>query len=131
MCDSRVCVVVCACVCVVVFVVVVQLPDDGPLLAFLDKHGSDPLYDQKYALRLCTQEHKKRACVAIYSTMGLYEEAVDHALSVDLTLAMRNADLAVDDDDLRKKLWLRIAKHVVTEEKNIDKCVSLYVCLYV
>lgn len=102
-----------------------KLPDDGPLLAFLDKHGSDPLYDQKYALRLCTQEHKKRACVAIYSTMGLYEEAVDHALSVDLGLAMRNADLAVDDDDLRKKLWLRIAKHVVTEEKNIDKAMSV------
>lgn len=56
--------------------------------------------------------------------MGLYEEAVDHALSVDLTLAMRNADAAVDDEDLRKKLWLRIAKHVVMEEKNIDKAMQ-------
>lgn len=57
--------------------------------------------------------------------MGLFEEAVDHALSVDLTLAMRNAEAAEDDEDLRKKLWLRIAKHVVMEEKNIDKAMQV------
>lgn len=102
-----------------------KLPDDGPLLTFLDRFGNDPLYDQKYALRLCTQEHKKRACVAIYSSMGLYEEAVDHALSVDLNLAMRNADLVEDDVDMRKKLWLRIARYVVMENKNIDKAMAV------
>lgn len=102
-----------------------KLPDDGPLLKFLNHHGNDPLYDQKYALRLCTQEHKKRACVAIYSSMGLYEEAVDHALSVDLNLAIKNADLVEDDVDLRKKLWLRVARHVVMENKSIDKAMDL------
>lgn len=39
-------------------------------------------YDVKYALRLCAEYGHKRACVHIYSLMGLYEEAVDMALQV-------------------------------------------------
>lgn len=39
-------------------------------------------YDLKYALRLCAEHGHKRACVHIYTTMGLYEEAVDLALKV-------------------------------------------------
>jgi hypothetical protein len=51
--------------------VLLQLPSDDLLLAFLEKQNSEPVYDLKYALRLCTQEGKKRACVAIYSAMSL------------------------------------------------------------
>ena len=39
-------------------------------------------YDLKYALRLCLEHDHKEACVHIYSTMGLYEEAVHLALQV-------------------------------------------------
>ena len=39
-------------------------------------------YDVKYALRLCAEHDHKEARVHIYSTMGLYEEAVDLALQV-------------------------------------------------
>ena len=39
-------------------------------------------YDLKYALRLCSEYGHKKACVHIYTTMGLYEEAVDLALEV-------------------------------------------------
>lgn len=40
-------------------------------------------YDQKYALRLCSElPGLEKACVHIYTTMGLYEEAVDLALQV-------------------------------------------------
>ena len=39
-------------------------------------------YDLEYALRLCSEHELKPACVHIYSTMGLYEEAVDLALLV-------------------------------------------------
>lgn len=39
-------------------------------------------YDLKYALRLCSEHNKKRACVHIYSTMELFEEAVDLSLKV-------------------------------------------------
>ena len=95
----------------------VKLPDDTKLLAFFDKFGHEPVYDLKYALRLCARQNKTRACITIYSTMGLYEEAVDLALSVDLELAMKNADLT-ENEEIRKKLWLSIARHVVKDSKE-------------
>ncbi len=66
-----------------------------------------------------------KACVLIYGQMGLYEEAVELALKVDLELAKLNADKPEEDETLRKKLWLRIARHVVEEKKDIKKCVML------
>jgi vacuolar protein sorting-associated protein 18 len=36
----------------------------------------------QYALRLCTQHGKAQACILIYGAMGLYEEAVELALTV-------------------------------------------------
>lgn len=83
-----------------------------------------------------------QSCVHIYSQMGLYEEAVNLSLKVcgsgrmlshalvmnhspfasqyhDLELARINADKPEDDDVLRKRLWLNIAKHVVQEKKDI------------
>ena len=43
----------------------------------------DICYDVKYALRVCSECKHKRACVHVYSLMGLYEEAVDMALEVE------------------------------------------------
>eukprot|EP01112_Ceratiomyxa_fruticulosa_P020451 TRINITY_DN6960_c0_g1_i1.p1 TRINITY_DN6960_c0_g1~~TRINITY_DN6960_c0_g1_i1.p1 ORF type:complete len:978 (+),score=224.54 TRINITY_DN6960_c0_g1_i1:223-3156(+) len=96
--------------------------DTTPLLQFLQ--SADSHYDQRYALRLCTKEGKLQACVLIYSAMGLYEEAVDLALKVDLELAKVNADKPEDDDSLRKKLWLRIARHVVSERRDVKEAVA-------
>jgi len=39
-------------------------------------------YDARYALRVCQEEKVDRACVHIYSVMGLLEEAVQLALTV-------------------------------------------------
>eukprot|EP00271_Cylindrocystis_brebissonii_P008632 TRINITY_DN23099_c0_g1_i1.p1 TRINITY_DN23099_c0_g1~~TRINITY_DN23099_c0_g1_i1.p1 ORF type:complete len:1123 (-),score=263.65 TRINITY_DN23099_c0_g1_i1:370-3738(-) len=74
--------------------------------------GGSPL-DPKYALRICLGEGRLRSCVAIYSRLGMHEEAVALALQVDLDLAKSEADKAQDDPDLRKKLWLLIARHVI------------------
>lgn len=48
---------------------------------------------------------------------------------VDPELAMAEADKVEDDEDLRKKLWLMVAKHVVEQEKgtkreNIRKAIA-------
>ena len=45
-------------------------------------------YDLKYALRLCLEHDHKEACVHIYSTMGLYEEAVHLALQVNIAYGL-------------------------------------------
>lgn len=97
--------------------------DEAPLLKFLSQPETH--YDLKYALRLCTKENKTTACVLIYSAMGLYEEAVELALRVDLELAKVNAEKPDDDDALRKKLWLRIARYVVSELKDIKQAMEL------
>lgn len=105
--------------------------EEGPLLKFLTTAPSDPMtgkpyYDLDYALRLCIQAGKTRSCVQIYSKMGLWENSVDLALDKgDLELAKINADSPEDDRALRKKLWLKIAKYVVQDKKDIKRFVGL------
>lgn len=110
--------------------------DDGSLLRFLQckfgkgrPDGPNFFYDPKYALRLCLKEKRMRSCVHIYSMMSMHEEAVALALQVDPELAKAEADKVEDDEDLRKKLWLMVAKHVVEQEKgtkreNIRKAIA-------
>ncbi|KIJ68589.1 hypothetical protein HYDPIDRAFT_165357 [Hydnomerulius pinastri MD-312] len=104
--------------------------DDGPLLRFLTTAPSDPLtgkpyYDLDYALRLCKKAGRTQPCVHIYSKMGLYENSVDLALEKgDLELAKINADMPEDDPQLRKKLWLKIARYVVQDKKDIKSAMK-------
>lgn len=99
--------------------------DDGSLLRFLTTAPCDPLsgkpyYDLDYALRLCKRAGRTQACVHIYAKMGLYENSVDLALEKgDIELAKINADMPEGDAPLRKKLWLKIARYVVQDKKDI------------
>ncbi|XP_074661920.1 vacuolar protein sorting-associated protein 18 homolog [Tubulanus polymorphus] len=105
----------------------VKLNKLDELMTYLTVEGEDQdivHYDLKYALRLCSQHGLKRPCVHIYSTMNLFDEAVDLALQVDVDLAKKNADKPSDNEELRKKLWLRIARHVVEEDKDIKKAMQ-------
>lgn len=74
--------------------------EETPLLNFLDKkygkgriEGPEIFYDPKYALRLCLEERKMRACVYIYGMMGMHEEAVALALQVSQSFVVNNARL--------------------------------------
>ncbi|KAI5058038.1 hypothetical protein GOP47_0026208 [Adiantum capillus-veneris] len=102
--------------------------DENTLLRFLEsKYGKgrpgqpDIFYDPKYALRLCLKEKRMRACVYIYSTMNMHEEAVALALQVDPELAKVEADKVEDDPELQKKLWLMVAQHVIQQEKGVER----------
>ena len=110
-----------------------QERDEGPLLQYLTGEGNapsgEPLYDPKFALRLCVQAKKVRCCVQLYSMMHLFEEAIMNALHLDLELAKSIADRPEDDDILRKKLWLLVARHVIDQERsdkgeNIRKAIA-------
>lgn len=77
-------------------------------------------YELDYALRVCSQNDRTQSCVHIYSQMGLFEDAVDLALEHrNLDLARINADKPEDDDELRKRLWISIAKYVIQDNKDI------------
>ena len=65
--------VVCASVCV-------SVPFTYPVMS-LQVDTTVP-YDARYALRVCQEEKVDRACVHVYSVMGLLEEAVQLALTV-------------------------------------------------
>ena len=52
--------------------------------------------------------------------MHFYEEAVGLALNFDIEFAKIMAEKPHREED-RKVLWLRIARHVVEEEKDISK----------
>lgn len=105
--------------------------DDGPLLRFLSTAPTDvitgkPYYDLDYALRLCKMAGRIQPCVHLYSKLGLWENSVDLALEKgDLELAKINADMPEDDQQLRKKLWLKIARYVVQDKKDIKRYVIL------
>ncbi|GJN12308.1 hypothetical protein PR202_ga30576 [Eleusine coracana subsp. coracana] len=44
-----------------------------------------------------------------------------YAKKVDLELAKAEADKVEDDEELRKKLWLKVAKHVIEQEKGVKR----------
>jgi hypothetical protein len=105
--------------------------DHRKLRAYLVKQseaGLTPNYDPQYALRLCLNKSLNTACVYIYASMGLYEESVDLALKTkDVELARRMIDrntVVRKDSQLQKKLWLKIAQHVIKEEKNITRAMK-------
>jgi hypothetical protein len=73
-----------------------------------------PGFDLQYALRVCLSAGRKRACVRLYCALGLYVEAVELALAVDTDLAKDAANRPPRDDvALRKRLWTRVAVHIV------------------
>lgn len=43
----------------------------------------DLCYDKKYALRVCREHHRHQACVKLYSSMRLFDEAIDLAITVN------------------------------------------------
>ena len=67
-------------------------------------------YDIHYALRLCREQGLTEACVQLSALLGLWEAAVDLALTVNVNLAKQTASMPQNDSELRKKLWLKIGK---------------------
>lgn len=99
--------------------------DESALLEYLQFYGNDRFYDTDFALRLCIKHERVQSCIFIYSSMGLYEEAVNLALKHDnVELASVVADRPMSDAPLRKKLWLRVAKRVVNKEKGIKSAIE-------
>ncbi|KAF2738624.1 hypothetical protein EJ04DRAFT_428532 [Polyplosphaeria fusca] len=101
--------------------------DEMALLSYLEAQslGHEQNYDADFALRLCIQHKRVQSCVHIYSSMGQYQQAVDLALKYDeVELATNVADRADVDPALRKKLWLAIAKKVISQSSGIKTAIE-------
>ena len=53
--------------------------------------------------------------------------AVGVPVQVDVELARQIAGRELRDEEMQKKLWLKVAQHVIKKEKNIEKYI---VCMY-
>lgn len=95
------------------------------LMGYLNSQGEELILDVHFALRLCSEHNLTEACVRLSGLLGLWEEAVDLALKVDVELAKTMANMSPEnDEELRKKLWLKIAQHVVSEKDDIKKAME-------
>ncbi len=109
-----------------------KVDDQTKLLRFLNLGGNNgevlserpSFYDPKYALRVCYENGKVEACVRLNSSMGLHEEAVDLALSKDnIKLARECADKP-NDDETKKKIWIKIADYAIKKLKNPTQAIE-------
>ena len=95
-------------------------PSEHALLGYLSAHSlsTPPPYDADFAFRLCIQNRRVQSAVHIYSSMGDYTAAVHLALKHDeVDLASLVADRPADSNPiLRKKLWLEVAKKVISQQ---------------
>jgi len=101
--------------------------DESSLLAYLEgqSQAHEQNYDADFALRLCIQHKRVQSCVHIYSSMQQYVQAVDLALKYDeVDLASSVADRSNTSPTLRKKLWLAIAKKVISQSSGIKTAIE-------
>lgn len=99
--------------------------DESALLSYLESQGDEPHFDRDFALRLCIQHKRVLSCVHIYTNMGQYLQAVDLALSHDeIELASLIADRPMSNPQLRKRLWLAVAKKVISQSNGIKTAID-------
>jgi vacuolar protein sorting-associated protein 18 len=56
---------------------------------------------------MCREKNLTEACVQLSSILGLWESAVELALTVNIELAKKIANM-VEDLELKRNLWLKI-----------------------
>ncbi|KAK8138269.1 Pep3/Vps18/deep orange family protein [Apiospora sp. TS-2023a] len=99
--------------------------DESKLLEYLKAQGDEPGFDPDFALRLCIQHKRTLSCVHIYTNMGQYVQAVDLALSHDdIDNASDIADRPMWNPALRKKLWLAVAKKVISQSSGMKPAIE-------
>ncbi|XP_043280093.1 vacuolar protein sorting-associated protein 18 homolog isoform X2 [Venturia canescens] len=98
------------------------------VMRYIGSQGQDITmvhYDVHYALRLCQEAGLTEACVQLSALLGLWTTAVDLALTVSVDLAKQIAGTpSHNDNELKKKLWLKIAEHVVRERDDIQQAME-------
>ncbi|KAI1116045.1 vacuolar protein sorting protein-like protein DigA [Nemania sp. NC0429] len=98
---------------------------ESGLLAYLESQGDEPNFDPDFALRLCIQHKRTLSCVHIYTNMGQYVQAVDLALSHnEVEYASIIADRPISNPPLRKKLWLAVARKVISQSNGIKTAIE-------
>jgi hypothetical protein len=83
------------------------------------------LYDLQSALRAFTSKSSLVFGASLFLKLGLYEDAVDLALEFDITLAKDLANLFEVPQALRKRLWLRVVRHIINDRSLVTAYVAV------
>jgi hypothetical protein len=88
--------------------------------------GAAGRIDLQLVMRECKAANKPQPCCRILAWLGQYEQAVDLALSIrDVELARLIVEEAHGSDELRRRLWLSIARHVIEEERDVKRAIAM------
>ncbi|CAI4046238.1 hypothetical protein SKDZ_12G1930 [Saccharomyces kudriavzevii ZP591] len=80
-------------------------------------------FDLNFQLRLSLKFKKTKASIFLLTRLNLFEDAIDLALKnnlVDDCKIIVNDEALIEDYKLRKRLWLKIARHLLVSMKDID-----------
>lgn len=108
------------------------------LLEYVKSRKEDSVisFDELMIARLCAEQSDRdlnEACVYLYTRMSWYEEAVELALTLNVDLAkdvvnsVKSASDFIEQtycDEIKKLLWLRIARHVIEKENDVNKAMQ-------
>lgn len=105
--------------------------DEKTLIEYLEEElvvnsdGTQTCYlDLQLCLRLSTELKLLKTSVTLYSSMDLFDEALNLALTFDVNMAKTIANKP-ESDDHQKRLWLTIAQKILTDNLNIQMATSL------
>jgi len=81
------------------------------------------LYDMDFALRNFQKQDLIKAQITVYGMMGLYSDAVSLALEKNMIeeakdLASKPEGSTPEVEELKKKLWLQIAQHLIKSKQT-------------
>jgi len=90
--------------------------------------GSEPKVDVKYLLKLCLEAGLKEEGVYLLTLLDQHQQALELALAINTDLAVKCAGGKLMgnnlSEDMTKKLWLRVARHVVQEKNDIKQAME-------
>lgn len=83
-----------------------------------------PLYDPSYALRLCKENNRQLAMVALFCEVELWEEGLKLAMLFDSKLAIDVISKVQKkgEENIARNLWLILAEHVINSNCSEDVC---------
>ncbi|VDD81093.1 unnamed protein product [Mesocestoides corti] len=97
-------------------------------------------YDPGFAIRTSMENGCLRSTIFLLQSLGLFKQAVEEALSKVFRLYFENFDVNLGNDvalakevvnsdmigiDTQRVLWLRIARHVITDKSNPQEATAL------
>ncbi|XP_023332203.1 vacuolar protein sorting-associated protein 18 homolog [Eurytemora carolleeae] len=98
------------------------------IIPYIISAGSQPRVDVKYVLKLCLDAGLQEEGVYLLTLLDQHQQSMELALTINIDLAVKCAAGELFgsklSEDTSKKLWLRVARHVVQEKNDIKQAMQ-------